>query len=153
MCHNVMNLAQSLSAHLAASSVRYMPVSSPPVLAAEQLENISSKSHCQEAIQISCVQLFPGKKPIIHATIFLRWFYSIKPWAWVLFNAEKSHSSGAQERMLVFCGRSFWKRPKHQWGFYCDQFLRFGKEYLCSCISWNLSGIQFYYFLQNIIFC
>ncbi|AQK70618.1 UDP-Glycosyltransferase superfamily protein [Zea mays] len=35
---------RSLSAHLAASSVRYMPVSSPPVLAAEQLENISSDS-------------------------------------------------------------------------------------------------------------
>ncbi|KAK3156339.1 hypothetical protein QOZ80_2AG0105910 [Eleusine coracana subsp. coracana] len=35
---------QSLSKHLAASNVRYMPVSSPPVLAAEQLENGSCDS-------------------------------------------------------------------------------------------------------------
>ncbi|KAL6888884.1 hypothetical protein ACP4OV_009910 [Aristida adscensionis] len=35
---------RSLSAHLAASNVRYMPVSSPPVLAAEQVEDISCDS-------------------------------------------------------------------------------------------------------------
>ncbi|OEL29285.1 hypothetical protein BAE44_0009698 [Dichanthelium oligosanthes] len=35
---------QSLSVHLAGSNVRYMPVSSPPVLAAEQAENISCDS-------------------------------------------------------------------------------------------------------------
>ncbi|KAK8461437.1 hypothetical protein SEVIR_1G038800v4 [Setaria viridis] len=35
---------RSLSGHLAASNVTYMPVSSPPVLAAEQVENISCDS-------------------------------------------------------------------------------------------------------------
>jgi hypothetical protein len=49
--HNVMKLLQSLSGHLAAANVRYMPVSSPPVLAAEQVENVSCK--CQDANRVT----------------------------------------------------------------------------------------------------
>jgi hypothetical protein len=42
---HIVYLTQSLLAHLAASNVRCMHVSSPPVLAAEQLENISCKCY------------------------------------------------------------------------------------------------------------
>ncbi|XP_015688509.2 sterol 3-beta-glucosyltransferase UGT80B1 [Oryza brachyantha] len=47
---------QSLSTHLADCSIRYMPVSSPPVLAAEQLENISGDSVQSNVEHDSCSQ-------------------------------------------------------------------------------------------------
>ena len=49
----IVNLTQSLSAHLAASNVKCMHVSSPPVLAAEKLENISCKCY---GFKQSCIK-------------------------------------------------------------------------------------------------
>ncbi|AQK70615.1 UDP-Glycosyltransferase superfamily protein [Zea mays] len=89
---------RSLSAHLAASSVRYMPVSSPPVLAAEQLENISSDSiqsnHEREsfsmrkkAIQaehrkecLSFVEEVFGNDPSISGDFIVINFFALEGW-------------------------------------------------------------------------
>ncbi|PWZ20310.1 hypothetical protein Zm00014a_031353 [Zea mays] len=100
---------RSLSTHLAASSVRYMPVSSPPVLAAEQLENISSDSiqsnHEREsfsmrkkAIQaehrkecLSFVEEVFGNDPSISGDFIVINFFAlvcwtdIIHWMWALF--------------------------------------------------------------------
>lgn len=89
---------RSLSAHLAASSVRYMSVSSPPVLAAEQLENISSDSiqsnHEREsfsmrkkAIQaehrkecLSFVEEVFGNDPSISGDFIVINFFALEGW-------------------------------------------------------------------------
>ncbi|XP_066329852.1 sterol 3-beta-glucosyltransferase UGT80B1-like isoform X2 [Miscanthus floridulus] len=89
---------RSLSAHLAASNVRYMPVSSPPVLAAEQVENISSDSiqsnHEREsfsmrkkAIQMEhrkeCVSSFEevfGNDPSISGDFIVINFFALEGW-------------------------------------------------------------------------
>jgi len=86
---------QSLLAHLAASNVRCMHVSSPPVLAAEQLENISydsvrsnaeheSFSRQKETIQMehreeclaSLEEVF-GNDPSIHSDFIVINFFAL----------------------------------------------------------------------------
>ncbi|CAD6251452.1 unnamed protein product [Miscanthus lutarioriparius] len=89
---------RSLSAHLAASNVRYMPVSSPPVLAAEQVENISSDSiqsnHEREsfsmwkkAIQmehrkecLSSIEEVFGNDPSISGDFIVINFFALEGW-------------------------------------------------------------------------
>ncbi|XP_066329773.1 sterol 3-beta-glucosyltransferase UGT80B1-like isoform X3 [Miscanthus floridulus] len=89
---------RSLSAHLAASNVRYMPVSSPPVLAAEQVENISSDSiqsnHEREsfsmrkkAIQmehrkecVSSIEEVFGNNPSISGDFIVINFFALEGW-------------------------------------------------------------------------
>ncbi|KQJ94010.1 hypothetical protein BRADI_3g07997v3 [Brachypodium distachyon] len=89
---------QNLSAHLAASNVRYMPVSSPPVLAAKQLENIAygsvesnaeyeSFSRRKETIQIehreeclSYVEEVFGNDPSIRSDFIVINFFALEGW-------------------------------------------------------------------------
>uniref|UniRef100_A0ACD5YQ46 Uncharacterized protein n=1 Tax=Avena sativa TaxID=4498 RepID=A0ACD5YQ46_AVESA len=89
---------QSLLAHLAASNVRCMHVSSPPVLAAEQLENISydsvrsnaeheSFSRQKETIQmehreecLASVEEVFGNDPSIHSDFIVINFFALEGW-------------------------------------------------------------------------
>ncbi|VAI45457.1 unnamed protein product [Triticum turgidum subsp. durum] len=86
---------QSLSTHLAASKVRYMPVASPPALAAEQLDNISydsvqsnagpmSFSRRKEIIQtehrkacLASVEEVFGNDPSIHSDFIVINFFAL----------------------------------------------------------------------------
>ncbi|XP_037454187.1 sterol 3-beta-glucosyltransferase UGT80B1-like isoform X2 [Triticum dicoccoides] len=100
---------QSLSTHLAASNVRYMPVASPPALAAEQLDSISydsvqsnagpeSFSRRKEIIQtehrkacLASVEEVFGNDPSIHSDFTVINFFAlvcwtdITHWMWALF--------------------------------------------------------------------
>ena len=71
---HILNLVQSLSAHLAASNVKCMHVSSPPVLAAKQLENISCKCYQfkQSCIRCSFGIIISFCEVIYDAALFLR---------------------------------------------------------------------------------
>ncbi|XP_025798903.1 sterol 3-beta-glucosyltransferase UGT80B1 isoform X4 [Panicum hallii] len=88
---------RSLSAHLAASNVRYMPVSSPPVLAAEQVENISGGSqsnHEDESFSsrkmiiqmehrkecLSSVEAVFGDDPSINGDFVVINFFALEGW-------------------------------------------------------------------------
>ncbi|KAM0873552.1 hypothetical protein ACQ4PT_037991 [Festuca glaucescens] len=89
---------QNLLAHLAASNVRCMHVSSPPVLAAEQLENISynsvgsnaeheSFSRRKETIQmehreecLASVEEVFGNDPSIHSDFIVINFFALEGW-------------------------------------------------------------------------
>ncbi|PUZ74653.1 hypothetical protein GQ55_1G082200 [Panicum hallii var. hallii] len=88
---------RSLSAHLAASNVRYMPVSSPPVLAAEQVENISGGSqsnHEDESFSsrkmiiqmehrkecLSSVEAVFGGDPSINGDFVVINFFALEGW-------------------------------------------------------------------------
>ncbi|XP_037446891.1 sterol 3-beta-glucosyltransferase UGT80B1-like isoform X1 [Triticum dicoccoides] len=89
---------QSLSTHLAASKVRYMPVASPPALAAEQLDNISydsvqsnagpmSFSRRKEIIQtehrkacLASVEEVFGNDPSIHSDFIVINFFALEGW-------------------------------------------------------------------------
>nr|CAB3446086.1 unnamed protein product [Digitaria exilis] len=85
---------RSLSEHLAESNVRYMPVSSPPVLAAKQVENIScgsqsnhedeSFSSQKKIIQtehrkecLSCVEAVFGDDPSIKGDFIVINFFAL----------------------------------------------------------------------------
>ncbi|KAF8769719.1 hypothetical protein HU200_006328 [Digitaria exilis] len=88
---------RSLSEHLAESNVRYMPVSSPPVLAAKQVENIScgsqsnhedeSFSSQKKIIQtehrkecLSCVEAVFGDDPSIKGDFIVINFFALEGW-------------------------------------------------------------------------
>ncbi|XP_044412403.1 O-mycaminosyltylonolide 6-deoxyallosyltransferase isoform X3 [Triticum aestivum] len=89
---------QSLSTHLAASNVRYMPVASPPALAAEQLDSISydsvqsnagpeSFSRRKEIIQtehrkacLASVEEVFGNDPSIHSDFTVINFFALEGW-------------------------------------------------------------------------
>uniref|UniRef100_A0A0E0CHJ1 Erythromycin biosynthesis protein CIII-like C-terminal domain-containing protein n=1 Tax=Oryza meridionalis TaxID=40149 RepID=A0A0E0CHJ1_9ORYZ len=75
---------QSLSTHLADCNVRYMPVSSPPVLAAEQLKSISCKCreegwHLAELFQVKCIIAAPYFVPYSAPASFERQFKQSLP--------------------------------------------------------------------------
>ncbi|KAM0902765.1 hypothetical protein ACQ4PT_019057 [Festuca glaucescens] len=86
---------QSLSAHLAASNVRCMHVSSPPVLAAKKLENISFRSDAEhesfsrwkETIQmehrvdcLACVEEVFGNNPSSDSEFIVINFFALEGW-------------------------------------------------------------------------
>ncbi|WVZ77378.1 hypothetical protein U9M48_025251 [Paspalum notatum var. saurae] len=75
---------RSLAAHLAAINVRYMPVSSPPVLAAKQVENISVRKkavqmeHMKECL--SSVEEIFGSEPSINGDFIVINFFALEGW-------------------------------------------------------------------------
>ncbi|WVZ77377.1 hypothetical protein U9M48_025251 [Paspalum notatum var. saurae] len=89
---------RSLAAHLAAINVRYMPVSSPPVLAAKQVENISGDSiqsnHEHESFSVrkkavqmehmkeclSSVEEIFGSEPSINGDFIVINFFALEGW-------------------------------------------------------------------------
>nr|CAB3449315.1 unnamed protein product [Digitaria exilis] len=96
---------RSFSAHLAASNVRYMPVSSPPVLAARQVENIlcgSQSNHEDESFSsqkkiiqtehrkecLSCVEDVFGDDPSIKGDFIVINFFALVSTGMFMYQLE-----------------------------------------------------------------
>ncbi|GJM90584.1 hypothetical protein PR202_ga06882 [Eleusine coracana subsp. coracana] len=99
---------QSLSKHLAASNVRYMPVSSPPVLAAEQLENGSCNLFY---IGFNFIQDPVTDLPLLHMR-------EESPLLLYGFSKEVVERPGYWPSGAHICG--FWFLPM-TWQFSCDK--------------------------------